>query len=123
MAKPVVTAADIKARIKRRDEWCQFRSRYLFSQRNLAEVLNVSVRTIQNIEADAFTSFSGTLSRFRALKARLFCATITKWEPRKWIPGQIKKSLLPDALKPCAGKLFITIVLGPLDWRLPTDGE
>ncbi len=70
MPKPQVTATDLRARRKRQEEWREFRKQALFSQRKLAEVLEVSIRTIQNIESASHTPLSSTLSRFRAVKAR-----------------------------------------------------
>jgi len=69
MPKPAVTAADLRARRKRQDEWREFRKEALFTQTKLAERLEVSVRTVQNVEAGKFTPVPSTLRHFEALKA------------------------------------------------------
>lgn len=70
MSKPPITTADLAARVKRQEEWREFRKRALFSQRELAELLEVSTRTVQNIEGGRFTPIPSTLNRFRDLKRK-----------------------------------------------------
>jgi DNA-binding XRE family transcriptional regulator len=71
MAKPAITKADLAERVKRQTEWREFRKVNLYSQRKLAEALEISIRCVQYVEAGRFTPLQSTLRRFEALKARL----------------------------------------------------
>jgi DNA-binding XRE family transcriptional regulator len=70
MPKPHPDAEELRERSRRAKEWKQFRREYLFSQRLLAEILQVSPRTIQNIEAGTHTCLSATQRRFVAHRAK-----------------------------------------------------
>ena len=70
MARPKPTEEDLKAREARRDEWRQFRKNHLFTQVKLAEVLGLSRRAVQWIEAGKVTPLPSTLRLFKALKAK-----------------------------------------------------
>ncbi len=66
------TKAD-KARKKRiAREWSAFRQEHLYSQVKLAQVLGISRRTVQYVEAEDGGPMpsASTLSQFQALKAR-----------------------------------------------------
>jgi DNA-binding XRE family transcriptional regulator len=64
------TEEDLKEREDRRLEWKKFRKDRLFTQSKLAEVLGLSRRTVQLIEAGKVSPFPETLRKFQALKAR-----------------------------------------------------
>lgn len=54
----------------RRKEWTRFRKDNLLTQVKLAEVLGISRRTVQFIEAGELTPLASTLRQFRSLKAK-----------------------------------------------------
>jgi DNA-binding XRE family transcriptional regulator len=71
-AKITPADADMEAHCKRQVEWLEFRRQHLLSQRDLAEMLEVSARTVQNVEAapekaGAFVPLASTLRHFRAI--------------------------------------------------------
>jgi DNA-binding XRE family transcriptional regulator len=70
MPRPKPTEEDMKERDARREEWRKFRKDHLFTQVKLAEVLDLSRRTVQLIEAGKVSPFPDTLRKFQALKAR-----------------------------------------------------
>ena len=70
MPRPKPTEEDLKDREDRRQEWKKFRKDRLFTQTKLAEVLGLSRRTVQLIEAGKVSPFPDTLRKFWALKAR-----------------------------------------------------
>lgn len=70
MPKPKPTEEELELREKRRMEWRSFRLRFLFTQAKLAEILGVSRRTVQSVEAGRVTPATSTLRMFLALKAR-----------------------------------------------------
>jgi len=70
MARPKPTEEDKERRARRRTEWVEFRKEYLFTQKRLAEILGISRRTVQQIEAGLVTPLPQTLRNFLALKAR-----------------------------------------------------
>lgn len=70
MPKPKPTEEDLKDRQTRRQEWTRFRKEFLFTQTKLADVLGISRRTVQFIEAGELTPLTSTLRRFNALKAK-----------------------------------------------------
>ena len=51
MSRSKPTEEDLKDRDSRREEWRKFRKDHLFTQVKLAEVLGLSRRTVQLIEA------------------------------------------------------------------------
>jgi transcriptional regulator with XRE-family HTH domain len=61
---------DLQERESRKQEWRRFRKENLLTQIRLAEVLGISRRTVQLIEAGRVTPFPGTLRKFLALKAK-----------------------------------------------------
>ena len=82
MTKRTITEEDRDIRIKRAQEWQDFREKYKFSQKMLADTLKsidvekpgkrpgVSRRTIQAIEAALITPHQHTLDLFNELKSR-----------------------------------------------------
>lgn len=78
MSKPAITKADLAERVKRQTEWREFRKANLYSQRKLAERLEISLRTIQHVEAARYTPLQSTLRRFECLKARI-ASGAEKW--------------------------------------------
>jgi|GEM_PF-3987556 DNA-binding XRE family transcriptional regulator len=72
MPKTKITPADMEAHRKRQSEWLEFRRQYLLNQRDLAGLLEVSARTVQNVEATpekagAFVPLASALRHFRAI--------------------------------------------------------
>lgn len=61
---------DLKERELRRHEWVEFRRKNLFTQVRLAQVLELSRRTVQQIEAGKVSPWPETLRKFQALKAK-----------------------------------------------------
>lgn len=70
MPRPKPDEIDLEQRVERQHEWRTFRTRYLFSQKKLAEVLGISRRTVQEIEAGRITPHMETLRLFSRLKAK-----------------------------------------------------
>jgi DNA-binding XRE family transcriptional regulator len=70
MSRSKPTEEDLKDRDSRREEWRKFRKDHLFTQVKLAEVLGLSRRTVQLIEAGKVCPFPDTLRKFLALKAK-----------------------------------------------------
>jgi len=70
MPRPKLTEEDLKDRDARQQEWRKFRKDHLFTQVKLAEVLGLSRRTVQLIEAGKVIPFPDTLRKFLALKAK-----------------------------------------------------
>lgn len=70
MPKPRASLDDLQARRRRRFEWRSFRQEHLFSQKKLAEVLKVSLRTVQGTEGAESTPIASTLRSFAELKNR-----------------------------------------------------
>jgi DNA-binding XRE family transcriptional regulator len=67
-AKP--SRKDSKQRRMRAQEWKLFRKNNLLTQRRLAENLNVSRRTIQQIEGGYINPHAETLRRFTTYRAK-----------------------------------------------------
>lgn len=61
---------DIKARERLAEEMISFRKNNLFTQKKLAEVLDLSRRTIQMIETGSISPHPGTLRAWKALVAK-----------------------------------------------------
>jgi DNA-binding XRE family transcriptional regulator len=59
-----------KSRMKRADEWKQFRGQFLFTQRRLADIVGISRRTIQQVEGAKITPHPDTLLLFEAFKMK-----------------------------------------------------
>ena len=70
MPRPKPTEEDLLERRTRREEWLKFRKDNLFTQVKLAEILEISRRTVQFIEAAELTPLMSTLRKFLALKAK-----------------------------------------------------
>jgi predicted transcriptional regulator len=70
MPRPKPNEEDLEERRVRKQEWLKFRKDYLFTQVKLAEVLGISRRSVQKIEACICTPLPGTLRKFLALKAK-----------------------------------------------------
>lgn len=59
-------------------DWVRFRAKHIFSQAKFAEALGISRRTVQYVETGkgarpgwACLPHTGTIAKFRALRARL----------------------------------------------------
>ena len=61
---------DQKKRLKRAKEWKKFRDENLFTQKRLADIIGVSRRTIQQIEAGRITPHPTTLRLFAVFKRK-----------------------------------------------------
>ena len=61
---------DLQIRRKRQAEWREFRRNFLFTQKKLGEVLGISRRTVQQVEAGLVTPLAETLRRFIILRRR-----------------------------------------------------
>lgn len=70
MARPKPTEEDLERRTRRQAEWVEFRKEYLFTQKRLAEILGISRRTVQQVEAGLVTPLPDTLRSFLTLKAK-----------------------------------------------------
>ena len=70
MARRKPTPEDLTKRIIRANEWIDFRKDNLFTQIRLAEVLGLSRRTVQMIEAGKITPHPNTLRLFEALQSK-----------------------------------------------------
>lgn len=70
MPRPKPTEDDLNERQTRRQEWARFRKEFLFTQVKLADILEISRRTVQFIEAGELTPLPSTLRKFNALKAK-----------------------------------------------------
>lgn len=70
MPRPKPTEEDLNERQLRRREWVRFRKDFLFTQVKLADILGISRRTVQFIEAGELTPLVSTLRKFNALKAK-----------------------------------------------------
>jgi len=68
MSSPTPNASAIQERINRANEWKTFRKTFLFSQRNLADAIHLSRRTIQAIEAARVNPQYSTQRKFRDLR-------------------------------------------------------
>lgn len=84
MARPKPTPRDLKERKQRALLWKGFRRDNLFTQGKLAQVLRISRRTVQQIEAARVTPHPGTIRVFAVLKRKYdanqkFEAKETEW--------------------------------------------
>ncbi len=70
MPRPKPTDEDLEERQTRRREWSRFRKDFLLTQVKLADVLGISRRTVQFIEAGELTPLASTLRKFNTLKAK-----------------------------------------------------
>lgn len=70
MAKPKPCAFNLKDRKKRAEEWRQFRRNHLFTQTRLADIVGISRRTIQQIEAGKITPHPDTLRVFATFRKK-----------------------------------------------------
>ncbi len=70
MPRPKPDGDDLRTRKRRKVEWREFRRDHLFTQKKLADVLGISRRTVQKIEAAQTTPLADTLSRFKILQTR-----------------------------------------------------
>lgn len=70
MPRPKPDDDELKERTARQEEWRTFRREFLFSQKKLGDVLNLSRRTIQEIEAGRVSPHRSTLRAFRDLKLK-----------------------------------------------------
>jgi DNA-binding XRE family transcriptional regulator len=57
-------------RRERAEQWKMFRRDYLFTQKRLADIVGISRRTVQQIEAGAVTPHSTTLRRFAVFRKK-----------------------------------------------------
>jgi DNA-binding XRE family transcriptional regulator len=64
------TDDDLKGREVLAQEFIDFRKEFLFNQKQLAERLEISRRTIQMIEAAKVSPHPGTIRSFRTFKAK-----------------------------------------------------
>lgn len=69
MPKPHPTEQELAAREQRALEWRAFRKNFLFTQVRLAEVLEISRRTVQKIENCRLTPLANIQRRFFELRA------------------------------------------------------
>jgi DNA-binding XRE family transcriptional regulator len=58
------TRRDLKERQARAVEWKSFRKVYLFTQKRLGDIVGISRRTVQQIEAGKVTPHPATLRKF-----------------------------------------------------------
>ena len=70
-------------RRKRAEVWRKFRKDYLITQTRLADLLGISRRTVQQIEAGTVTPHGETLRRFAV--HRKTCEGNTKKGDKKWL--------------------------------------
>ena len=70
MPRPKTTQEDIEKRRITAKQWVDFRFSYLFTQKQMAEVLGISRRTVQMIEAGQVTPHPKTIRLFEALVVR-----------------------------------------------------
>jgi DNA-binding XRE family transcriptional regulator len=63
-------AVDLRQRKKRANDWKLFRRNNFFTQKQLAEVIGVSRRTIQQVEGAHITPRDLTLRRFAVFKQK-----------------------------------------------------
>ena len=71
MARPKRDNTDLESEMKRRAiEFSKFRNQNNLSQKLLAEIINVSRRTIQSVEAAKILPQKGTLKKFENLRAK-----------------------------------------------------
>jgi DNA-binding XRE family transcriptional regulator len=70
MPQPKPTREDIKLRKLRAEEWRAFRRDCLLTQRRLADILNISRRTVQQVEAAKVNPHRVTLLRFAACRSK-----------------------------------------------------
>lgn len=64
------TSQDLEKREERARVWRQFRKDYLFTQKRLADIVGISRRTVQQIEAGTITPQSNTLRLFLVIKKK-----------------------------------------------------
>jgi DNA-binding XRE family transcriptional regulator len=57
-------------RRSRAKEWKEFRASNLLTQTQLADLLDIHRRTVQDIEAEQTTPYFSTLRKFEAVKAK-----------------------------------------------------
>jgi len=69
MPKPPVTREELRERKQRSRIWRLFRKEFNFRQTDLAERLEINVRTIQAIEAGTTTPLATTQRKFATLKS------------------------------------------------------
>jgi DNA-binding XRE family transcriptional regulator len=70
MPKPKPTEEELNEREPRRQEWIKFRKNNLLTQVKLAELLQISRRTVQFVEAGQHTPLRSTLRKFKTLQAK-----------------------------------------------------
>ena len=70
MGKPPVDEAARKEMRRRSEEWRQFRRKHLFTQKMLADQMEICLRTLQHIEAGKHLCLVSTQRRFLAFKSR-----------------------------------------------------
>lgn len=70
MALPKLSAVEKRERKDRAHEWKGFRKARLFTQIRLADVLGISRRTVQQIEAGKVAPHPSTLGKFIGLKEK-----------------------------------------------------
>lgn len=70
MAKRELVEQDLQDRTKRAEEWRSFRKNNLITQKKLSDILGISRRTIQQIEAGIITPHNSTLRIFAAYAAK-----------------------------------------------------
>jgi DNA-binding XRE family transcriptional regulator len=68
MAGLKLTGEEKRERRERSDEWRRFRRDHLFTQKKLGEIIGVSRRTIQEIEAARISPHAETLRVFAVFK-------------------------------------------------------
>jgi len=83
MPRPKPTSSDLEERKQRSEVWKNFRSEFLLTQAKLAEVLEISRRTVQQIEAGVVTPSEVTLRKFAIYRRR--CKVSAKEKDRKWL--------------------------------------
>lgn len=91
MARPkrILTSSDTKAMQSTAKEWKKFREDNKLSQKFLAEVVGISRRTIQSVEAGLILPQKRTMDAFLALQA--------KYEAEGKPTGRRKKKLIVQA--------------------------
>lgn len=70
MPRPKPTADDLKERKTRAKEWRTFRRSFKVTQRKLEDILGISRRTIQMVEAAKISPHAATLTKFEITKNR-----------------------------------------------------
>jgi len=70
MARSKPSARDLKDRKNRAHMWKEFRRTFLFTQKRLGDIVHISRRTVQQIEAAKVTPNPDTLRRFLIIKKK-----------------------------------------------------